>query len=91
MPRFHFHQRLSDGDFVEDREGMELPDLDAARREAVMAAREIISDLVMRAEPFEGAEFQIADESGRVLTRLPFELALARRKNAASGGKIHQD
>jgi hypothetical protein len=42
MPHYFFH--VDNGEFVPDESGTELPDLDAARREAVRAAGEMIDD-----------------------------------------------
>lgn len=42
MPRYHFH--IDNGQFVPDPHGTELPDLAAARIEAVRAAGEMIND-----------------------------------------------
>ncbi|MBZ9676867.1 DUF6894 family protein [Mesorhizobium sp. ES1-1] len=43
MPRYHFH--VDDGTLLADNEGTELPDLQAARAEAVSAAGELLRDL----------------------------------------------
>jgi len=41
MGRFYFH--LQNGDqLLQDPEGTDLPDVDAARQEAILAAREIL-------------------------------------------------
>lgn len=42
MPTYYFH--IDNGTFVPDNEGVDLPDVDAARREAVRAAGEMIND-----------------------------------------------
>ena len=42
MPRYFFH--VDNGEFVPDETGIDLPDLHAARREAVRAAGEMIDD-----------------------------------------------
>jgi hypothetical protein len=42
MPTYYFH--IDNGAFVPDNEGVDLPNLDAARREAVRAAGEMIND-----------------------------------------------
>jgi hypothetical protein len=42
MPIYHFH--VDNGEFNPDRDGIDLPDLDAARMEAVRAAGEIINE-----------------------------------------------
>ncbi len=53
MPRFFFHAR--DGDQrIDDPEGTDLPDLDAARAEAVVGAREIAAERIKRGETLDG-------------------------------------
>jgi hypothetical protein len=47
MPRYHFHVREF-GRLVIDPEGLNLPTVSAARDEAVKAAREIMSERLMR-------------------------------------------
>ena len=42
MPIYHFH--VDNGEFTPDSHGIELPNLTAARREAVRAAGEIINE-----------------------------------------------
>jgi hypothetical protein len=46
MGRFYFHVRVSD-ELVTDEEGADFPDLAAARREAVLAAREVVAEAIM--------------------------------------------
>jgi hypothetical protein len=67
MPRFFFNIR--DGhDFDEDDEGVELPDVDAARAEALATVEELRGEL-----PDAGnIELEITDESGRRLLTVPF-------------------
>jgi hypothetical protein len=57
--RFHFdlEDRLG---FIPDEEGRELPNVEAARREALKGARSIIS---------AGAEKGLIDLTGRILVR----------------------
>ncbi|CDX36260.1 conserved hypothetical protein [Mesorhizobium sp. SOD10] len=42
MTRYHFH--VDNGTFTPDRDGIDLPDLNAARMEAVRAAGQMIDD-----------------------------------------------
>jgi hypothetical protein len=55
MPRYYFH--VKDGHTSPDREGTELPDLNAARRSAVALSGEILKDGVgdslWKGEPWE--------------------------------------
>lgn len=71
MPTFYFHIR--DGDaLIQDPVGSDLPDLDAARREAAAAAREMLADRLKAGGRPDGRQFEIADEDGRVLARVAF-------------------
>ncbi|MEA3537370.1 DUF6894 family protein [Rhizobium sp. CC-YZS058] len=69
MPRFYFHVRLHDL-VVEDADGLVLPDLAAARAEAIRGAR------VITAGEDEGGEdegcFEISSEDGELLLEVPF-------------------
>jgi hypothetical protein len=67
MPRFFFNIR--DGhDFDEDDEGVELPDVDAARAEALATVEELRGEL----RDAGNIELEITDESGRRLLTVPF-------------------
>jgi len=85
MRRYFLHVR--DGaSLITDDQGMELPDLGAARQQALAAAREIISQAVLKGEPLDGRVFEIADEAGTVLLLVPFSEALVMRSRG--GGVI---
>lgn len=47
MPRFYLHVCNGTG-FIQDEEGQELPDLEAARAEAIKSARSIMASDVQR-------------------------------------------
>jgi hypothetical protein len=67
MPKYYLH--LWDGDlFEEDQEGTDLPNLAAAREEALRFARAITSDL----EAPDRALVQVSDEQGSTLWMLEF-------------------
>jgi hypothetical protein len=69
MARYFFHVR--DGDsFSPDVEGQELPSLEAARREAISAHREILGEKLLHGGSLNSRQLQIADESGTVLLTL---------------------
>ena len=70
MPHYFFHVR-DGGDISRDQEGQELPDLDAARQEAVNASRELIGERLLHGGAIDGREIQIADESDTVLAVVP--------------------
>jgi len=67
MPRFFFNIR--DGyDVDEDEEGIELPDLEAARAEAIATVEELRDEL----RDAGNIELEIVDETGRRLLTIPF-------------------
>jgi hypothetical protein len=61
MRRFYFHLRAGD-ELVPDEEGIDLPDLSAARREAT---RELLAEAIKDGRPEVPEAFVIADEEGR--------------------------
>lgn len=75
MPRYYFHLREA-GDVVPDEEGMELPDLDAARRFAVRGTRDLMAGAVLRGELPLSHAVEIADQRGTVLKTVSFAEAV---------------
>lgn len=71
MPRYFFHIK-SDDDFVEDPEGVELTGDVEARQEAIDAAREILSERVLKGDVIDGHVFEVCDASGTKVFSLPF-------------------
>ena len=70
MGRFYFH--LKDGDrIITDEDGLDLPDLDAARREAILGARELLADAIKAGKSKVPDALVIADEAGRALEVVP--------------------
>jgi hypothetical protein len=79
MPRFHFHVR--DGEsLLEDLQGAEFPDLDAARADTVVAAREVLAERIKAGQPLDGLQYEIFDEAGRLAATVPI------RADADMGG-----
>jgi hypothetical protein len=72
MPRFYFS--ISDHGHLEDEEGTELPDVDAARRHAYAVAREIMRNRAgMLGDPWSKWTMQVKDSHGKEV--FCFELA----------------
>jgi predicted regulator of Ras-like GTPase activity (Roadblock/LC7/MglB family) len=72
MPRYYLN--LWDGDlFEEDQEGTELPDVAAARAEALRFASEIMSEL----QNPERTRIEIASEDGSVLCSIAITMTAA--------------
>ncbi|MEE7446915.1 hypothetical protein MRF4_03255 [Methylobacterium radiotolerans] len=72
MPHFYLHIR--DGQWlVEDLDGTDLPDLDAARTEAERSARALLEIQQVDGAVLAGQSFEIADASGQVLAVVPLK------------------
>jgi hypothetical protein len=67
MVRFYFHQRTRNG-LVEDPDGSELPDLEAAIAEALVAARHLWAEAILQQLDRAGESFEITDARGNILT-----------------------
>lgn len=78
MPKYYFHMREHDA-LVEDPDGADLPDIAAAREEALRAAREMVVEMVARGEIIDGQQFVICDDTGKHLDVVPFTSALRLR------------
>lgn len=78
MKRFFFHIR--DGaTLIEDPEGSVLPNIEAAREEAMQAARKILASKILAGEVVDGQTFEIIDETGAMCATLPFKDAMRLR------------
>jgi hypothetical protein len=79
MPRYFLHLRysaLEDG-FAHDDEGDELSDPDALRQHVVDTARDLMNGARLHSIPdWRQCSFEVTDESGRVVLRLPFSEAV---------------
>lgn len=75
MPLFYLHSRC-DGVLVEDPDGSELPDLAAARVEALAAARELWAEAIFAGQDLSNCQFLVADALGREHLVVPFIDAL---------------
>jgi hypothetical protein len=75
MGRFYFHLRAGD-ELIRDDEGVDLPDFSAARREATLAARELLAEAIKSGRPKVPDAFVIVDEVGRTLDAVPLAAVL---------------
>ncbi len=75
MGRFYFHIQ-DGGQLLQDPEGTDLPDVDAARQEAILAAREILIGAIKMGKTLVPKAVVIADEEGRTLDVLPLASVL---------------
>jgi hypothetical protein len=70
MGHFYFHLRAGD-QLILDDEGLDLPDVSAARREAMQSAREILAAAIRGGQAKVPDAFVISDEVGRTLDTVP--------------------
>jgi len=76
MPRFHINFRNGD-EIAQDREGTELPSLEAAKELAMNSARELLADSVKTGSKSLLRAVIVADEDGRELLTIPSKEILA--------------
>lgn len=75
VPRYRFH--VCDGaGFCEDPEGIELPDREAAYREAVRSARSLMVDEIIQGRLSLASFIEVEDENGAHLFTVTFEDAV---------------
>jgi hypothetical protein len=70
MGRFYFHIRTGD-ELSHDPEGTELADAADARREALLAARELLAEAIKSGKERVPDAFVIADEAGQTIETVP--------------------
>jgi hypothetical protein len=88
MARYYRHIRQGDR-LVEDPEGVELPDLDAARAEALQGIRDVLAEAIKRGDDTALDEvIVIADEAGREMMTIPFADALPPRLRRGLLGEV---
>jgi hypothetical protein len=75
MSRFFIHVRCGDT-LTEDPEGYDLPNVEAARDEALAAAREILAD-GLKSEGVRCEQLEIHNDAGQLLTTVSVRDACA--------------
>lgn len=75
MARFYLHLRNGCG-LSEDTEGQELPDLAAARQQAIDGIRSILGEEVRHGAIDFAGYVEIADADGNILLTVPFREAV---------------
>lgn len=81
MPLFHLHITV-DGVLVEDVDGSDLPDVGAARDDALAAARDLWASAMVKGEDLSNRSFVITSARGERLLILPFTDALPQTLRA---------
>lgn len=71
MPRYYFN--VYNDLVAQDEEGRELPDVAAAREEAIKGGRALMAEQLVEAGRMRlQHRIEVADENGRVLLTIPF-------------------
>jgi uncharacterized protein DUF6894 len=78
MPRYYFHIR-NDDDIALDEEGSDLPDLNAASRQALASAGELLANAIKEGKEPVAESIVIADANGQELLSVPLKQALPSR------------
>ena len=78
MPRYYFHVFNGSGE-TRDDEGVELPDLEAARLEALWGIRSMLRDEIASGSIDFAGKIQITDRDNRHLLDVPFPAAVEVR------------
>jgi hypothetical protein len=79
MPRFYCHIRQGE-QLIEDPDGIERPDLDAARADALEGIRDLLAEAMKQgADDLLDDAILITDEAGRELMTIPFMEGLPPR------------
>ncbi len=78
MPRFFFHIHNGSGE-TRDEEGLELPDLEAARLQAIEGIRSILKEEMGRGAIDFGGLIRITDHQDRHLLDVSFASAVEVR------------
>ena len=75
MPRFYMNVR--DGNmFIKDKHGAIFADVETVRQEALILARDVLHDIFMYNGGQIKIQYEITDESGRLVAMIPFRDAL---------------
>jgi hypothetical protein len=80
----YFFNIHSAGQLIEDEEGMDLPDLDAAREEAAASVHDLTREEIHEGAAIDtSALIEITDPDGRVLMAVKFAEVLSRNGYAS--------
>lgn len=79
MPIYYFNQVTSAGKVV-DFEGVELPNLEVARAEALLDARSLMAAALISGHDISARSFEICDETGEAVLNVKFNDAITLRE-----------
>lgn len=76
MPAYYFHVR-DNGILIRDPDGLDLPDFDAVRAECKRLILSVLREEQISEEFSANREFEVVDDTGRIVLLVPFQLALS--------------
>lgn len=82
MPRYFFN--VHDGQSEYDEEGVELPDLDHARREAIRLSGNIFDSEAKKIALGDEWRMEVTDEKGMILFRFDFVTTVSSAVTAST-------
>ena len=83
MPRFFFHIRSNGQGWSRDELGLDFPNVEIARREALRAAEDLESVFASRGQDPRDHAVEVEDESGEIVLHLSFSEIFDRQAGAA--------
>jgi hypothetical protein len=90
MPRYYLNVHNELGE-TRDEEGHELPDLDAARKEAILGVRSLLVEEAAKGRMDLRGWLDVTNATGEILLSVPFDKAIEiiqSRREAAQGPKL---
>ncbi len=72
MPRYHFN--VSNGVSSVDKQGIDLPDIQAARSEALSIVETIVAEAAQRPNYGDKWRMEVTDHAGQPLFRFDFKI-----------------
>jgi len=80
MPRYFFHVKDEQG-WIKDEEGLELPDLAAAMKEADGTAVDLAKAAIRESRPVDGRTVVVFDDQGQPVYLLPVKQTIRQLGN----------
>ena len=78
MPHYYFHVREG-SELSKDTEGQDLPNVEAARKEAISASREMLGEKLLHGGSLNHRTIEIADETGLEIGKIKSFIQNGRR------------
>ena len=85
MPRYWFNVRNGNDLLLDDAEGCQLPNLKAVKKEAVLAARQILCAAALTGVAASlQVQIEVVDEAGKTVLIMPVGHAIKRKPDVSA-------